>query len=256
MDASKLTSEQTRELTELRRRAYGLPDGPRLDADESERLAELERLARGPNSSSPAEPAPESRSATPDAGVAQHPRDAQKPHSAVAVAGPPGTDEAAHPLWRSWAAPVAAGVGIGLVLGLVAGLTLPPLSAPRPDITLGRTDERWAPQWESYLTSYEIVPETMQGHDRLHEVLMVWTADGIYGDRCLLIGHEPTMRLTVETCTARDRYPTFDLIVTAQLRGVLDGAYPIGTTLRLTAGEEAVDVRVLAPAEEGRVAGS
>ncbi|GAA1470405.1 hypothetical protein [Microbacterium thalassium] len=255
MDAAKLTTAQTRELAELRVRAYGDSGAPALDPGEQARLAELEALARAPAGSPPAD----------------EPVDADPGDSARNVADSDGTppktaggatEGAARPVdepgpwWRRWmTAQTAAAVGIGVVIGLIAALALPSVTAPRADITLAETDEQWASQWESYLVSYDIVPESMQGHDRLDDVLMVWTADGIFNDRCLLIGHEPTMRITVETCTARDRYPSYDLIVTAQLRGVLDNAYPVGTTLRLVAREDAVDVHVLEPAGEGRVTG-
>ncbi|WES65174.1 hypothetical protein P0L94_03655 [Microbacter sp. GSS18] len=288
MDAPKLTAEQSRELDELRRRAYGGASESGLDARESSRLVELEDLVRAHASSRgdddrvdddrvdddrvdvPSEPAAvAAASVRNDPAVSTDVATDGRAGSAV-LSAPPAESEshsASTPhstgdVPFAWlkrprtTAQLALGVAVGIVVGVVLGMVLPSPTWSSPDISLATTDEEWAPQWESYLTNYEIVPETMQGYDRLFEVLMVWTADGVYGDRCLLVGHEPTLRITVETCTARDRYPTFDLIVTAQLRGVLDGAYAVGTTLRLEAREDAVDVRVLPPGAQERVAGA
>ncbi len=255
MEAARLTTAQTRELAELRVRAYGDSGAPALDPGEQARLAELEDLARAPAGSQSDEEPGDAASAESSSAddLPEHAPPSATRASADGIADPPVERD---PWWRRWmTAQTVTAVAIGVLIGVVAALTLPRLVTPRADLTLAETGEQWASQWESYLVSYDIVPESMQGYDRLNEVLMVWTADGIFNDRCLLIGHEPTMRITVETCTARDRYPSYDLIVTAQLRGVLDNAYSVGTTLRLVAREDAVDVHVLEPAGEGRVTG-
>ena len=109
MDAAPSTSERTRELAELRSRAYGPDADIDRDADALARLIELEELERG------------------DAAV----------ESVVTEAGDAGPGEEAAPTpvnqrggWRR--VPVWAYIAVAALIGLGVGLAVPALTSPRP----------------------------------------------------------------------------------------------------------------------------
>ncbi|GAA1467881.1 hypothetical protein HD594_002148 [Microbacterium thalassium] len=136
---------------------------------------------------------------------------------------------------------------LGLAVGLIAGLGLPAAAAPRPAIILAETDVMPDPTWEMYLSNRDVAVESMQAHEMLYDVLMVWTATAEHGRTCLLTGHARLTGLSLDVCTAGDRAPTFDLVVTDHLRDLFDEQHATGTVLRLVGRDNAVEVFVLEP---------
>ncbi len=125
MADSPLSPEETRELAELRRRAYGTIEGIAADAEAQARLATLERAAH-----------PDVQPDQETSGWRDEPDPA--PAGVLATAAPPAALPAVHPLApattlrrrRPWLGLVAVGVAAALMGGALTAFAFASRSAP------------------------------------------------------------------------------------------------------------------------------
>jgi hypothetical protein len=259
MDASSLTAARSRELADLRRRAYG----PNADIDSDpaaqRRLHELEELARPSASEPPSRPdrlrEGHRRGSDPDDAAAGESSGAQ---ASVALESDPGavdggaadTPEAAAPAtarrwWQRvplWAVTAVAGIAVGLA----AGLTWPTDSEPPPDLTLDVAPgggERGAGFTEN-LNYWGVDPGSVVPHEQF-DVIQVWTARAVDESRCVLLSHDGGFLSA--TCSGGGLDPVLDFTVYDGMSLEFDEPLPIGTVIRFVGRSGHVDVWVSAP---------
>lgn len=268
MEAPSQSPERSKELADLRRRAYG-PDAD-IDRDPAaqRRLSELEALARTHAAGDAVDVAPEpagpsAPSDVPDAqadagGEASDPppipaaEEEPGPLPAIAAAEPAGAT-VARPWWRRlprWTvtalAGVAAGVAIGIAIGTAIGSAWTTDTEPPPDLTLGVEPgggERGAGFIEN-LNYWGVDVGSMVPHQAF-DVIQVWTARGIDDSRCLLLSHEGAFLSA--TCSGAGLDPVLDFTVYDSMALELDAPLPVGTVIRFIGRDASVDVWVRPP---------
>lgn len=265
MDAPSLTAARSKELADLRRRAYG----PNADIDSDpaaqHRLHELEELARPSASEAPPRLDPHRdghRRGSSPAGAPDG--DRSEALSSVAVeSAPEAPDEEASevpdpaapaparrwwqrvPLWAVTAA-------VGIAVGLAAGLAWPTDSEPPPDVTLDVEPgggERGAGFTEN-LDYWGVDPGSVVPHEPF-DVIQVWTARAVDESRCVLLSHDGGFLSA--TCSGGGLDPVLDFTVYDGMSLEFDEPLPIGTVIRFVGRNGHVDVWVSAPG--GRQAG-
>lgn len=272
MEAPSLTPERSKELADLRRRAYG-PDAD-IDGDPAalRRLSELEALARTQvaddvpdpfapaaqdgqagqaGQDDPADPYDE-RDGRADAGEEasapslDEPAENPGPSPAdPASAEPAPASSAARPWWRRvplWSVTALAGIAAGVAIGLA----WPTDSELPPDVTLKVEPgggERGAGFTEN-LNYWGVDAGTVVPHEAF-DVIQVWTARGIDDSRCLMLSHEGTFLSA--TCSGAGLDPILDFTVYDSMSIELDAALPVGTVIRFVGRDAAVDVWVRPP---------
>lgn len=229
MDAPPLSSERSRELAALRRRAYGPDADIDDDAAAVDRLHELEALARPREES---EPAP---SVSSDEVPAQtDDTAAESPDAAL-----PDPVEAARPWWRRipvWAI-AAASVAVGVAIG--AGAVS--LAAPRPDAILridASAGERSA-NWERDLSAWGLSAGSAQPYED-YDGLGVWMVNSDDGSRCILLEDEG--RPVTVNCVGGGLDPVLDVTMYADMGAFFDTERPTGSVTRFIARGSAIEV--------------
>ncbi|MCH6229268.1 hypothetical protein MK786_00755 [Microbacterium sp. CFH 31415] len=261
MDASSLTAARSRELADLRRRAYG----PNADIDSDpaaqRRLHELEELVRPSISeassppdrqidgdrrrSSPDGAAAGERTRTPSS-VALYPPSEAPDEDAVEVPRPAVTAPARR-WWQRvplWAVTAVAGIAVGLA----AGLAWPTDSEPPPDLTLDVEPgggERGAGFTEN-LDYWGVDPGSVVPHEQF-DVIQVWTARAVDESRCVLLSHDGGFLSA--TCSGGGLDPVLDFTVYDGMSLEFDEPLPIGTVIRFVGRSGHVDVWVSAPGD-------
>lgn len=253
MDAPSLTPERSRELADLRRRAYGPDADIQRDPEALDRLHELEELVRQ-DAESAASPVAAAERTGEDAAAAASPATAASPAASV-IASPqtaiveddsPGTASApgAREWWRRgivWA--IAA---VCLLVGVAVGAWGYSLTLPRPDFTLQidpGSGER-AGNWNSVLSSWGVDPGSAVPYGD-YNGLDVWTVVSDTGARCILVTHDSNP--VSVSCAAQDLDPTMDLTVYPGLEVYFDSPPPDGTVIRFVARTNGIDVWVRGP---------
>ncbi|WP_169582286.1 MULTISPECIES: hypothetical protein [Microbacterium] len=268
MDAPPLTPERSRELADLRRRAYGPNADIGFDRIAQERLRELEELARSTPAAPPAvgeiaDPGDEAREPNAQAGEpdaeASVPADATASETAI---GPGRTAAGSTPdgpppvattrrWWRRIPVWLLAGVA-GLAIGVAVALLWPTgASEIPPDRTLGVDPgggERGAGFTEN-LDYWGVDRGTVVPHESLGAI-QVWTAMGVDESRCLLLSHDGAFLSA--TCTGGGLDPVLDFTVYEDMVLELDDPLPTGTVIRFVGHEGSVDVWVREPGGQER----
>ena len=203
MDAPSLPAARSKELADLRRRAYG----PNADIDSDpaaqRRLHELEELARSSASEALSRPdrhRDDHRQGSSTDGAAAAHSEAQAsvalesapeaPDETVADVAGPAAPTPARRWWQRvplWAVTAVAGIAVGLA----AGLTWPTDSEPPPDLTLDVAPgggERGAGFTEN-LNYWGVDPGSVVPHEQF-DVIQVWTARAVDESRCVLLSHD------------------------------------------------------------------
>lgn len=258
MDAPSLPAARSKELADLRRRAYG----PNADIDSDpaaqRRLHELEELARSSASEAPSRPDrhrdDHRQGSSPDGAAAAH-SEAQAsvalesapeaPDEPVADVAGPAAPTPARRWWQRvplWALTAVAGIAVGLA----AGLTWPTDSEPPPDVTLDVEPgggERGAGFTEN-LDYWGVDPGSVVPHEQF-DVIQVWTARAVDESRCVLLSHDGGFLSA--TCSGGGLDPVLDFTVYDGMSLEFDEPLPIGTVIRFVGRSGHVDVWVSAP---------
>ncbi|GAA1914235.1 hypothetical protein GCM10009775_03580 [Microbacterium aoyamense] len=253
-------SEQSRELADLRRRAYGPGGDISADPAAVARLHELEDLLRDeePVAAVPVEPAvrepirrPEVPKAEPAPQSAHEPtaEDAASRADARAV-----EDRAPAPTRRSWWQRVPVW-GIALAsagLGAAIALSAVNLAADRPEATLqpATSVPETPADWDDLVRGFDGDPSTMQYFGDFHEI-DVWELRSRIGAPCVLLSSRG--RPFTMSCAAQDLDPIVDFTVQSGMLGILNDQLRDGMLLRFVGRDDRVDVWVReAPAREAQ----
>ncbi|MET0736131.1 MAG: hypothetical protein ABWY55_10890 [Microbacterium sp.] len=250
MDAPSLTPERSRELADLRRRAYGPDADIQRDPDAVLRLHELEEFARldveaaaettlesPPSQETPEQPArpapPQDSSVGAAASASATPEDGTQPERAPA-----------RPWWR--AAPVW-GIAAGcLVIGASLGAWGYSLTLAKPDFTLeiasqaGARDE----DWQTVLSVWGFDPGSAVPYESFNG-LDLWMARSDTGARCVLVSHEAEPLSA--SCATGDLEPNLDFMVLPGRTHVFDEPLDVGTVIRFVGHSGGIDVWVRSP---------
>ncbi|GAA1959777.1 hypothetical protein [Microbacterium deminutum] len=235
MDAQPLTPEPSRELKDLRRRAYGPDADIQRDPEALDRLHELEAQVRlgdlGDRASHLIEPTPEAAG------------DADTSGARESVAEP--ETAGSRPGWRRvalWASVAAVGViGVGMGVALAASM------APHPDATLAPTDhvqidleDTWLLSISQWLTT-EARPVQ---HEPFHK-LQVLSATSKDGASCLVVTW--ANHWSDFSCTPQGLTPVVDFVSYLGGPQPLDEQLRVGTVIRFELDGDVVDVTMRVP---------
>ena len=237
-----MSPERSRELADLRRRAYGPGADIARDPGAVARLHELEALSREeePAVSVPQEPAvreapaPPAETARPSAPAAAEP--------ATALTSPAVT--ARSPWWRR--VPVWSIAVVSAVVGALIALSAVNLAADHPDATLepaARAPET-PTQWDELLRGWDVDPSTTQSFGDFRQI-DVWEVRSRIGAPCILLSSRG--RPFALGCASRDLDPIVDFTVQSGMLGILNDELRDGMLLRFIAREDRVDVWVREP---------
>lgn len=262
MEVRPQASEQSRELAELRRRAYGPGADIAADPTAVARLRALEELVHEhePAASVPVEPAVRERPRPDDddasrggAAPAETPRVDPPPIETTSAddAVAQGTRAAETPRKQWWRvipvwviALASAGVGAAIALSAVN------LAADRPDATLvpeSSTPETGA-DFDERVRGFDGDPSTMQYFGDFHEI-DVWELRSRIGAPCVLLSSRG--RPFTIGCAAQDLDPVVDFTVQSGMLGILNDQLRDGMLLRFVGRDDRIDVWVReAPARE------
>ncbi|GAA1991455.1 hypothetical protein [Microbacterium pumilum] len=254
MDAPSLTPGRSRELADLRRRAYGPDADIQRDPGAVARLHELEDLAREQPTESPALPEPARR---PDRGepaaAVVTPADARNAPDGAGESDPPTPVEPSavmlaprRPWWRRpsvWAV-----AGVSLVVGVVIGagglwwISQPDDSAG-PDLTLGKspTGGERGPGFAQNLDYWGIARGSVIAYEPF-DTVGVWTARGSDESRCILLSYEG--QIFTATCAGRGLDPVYDLTVDDGMPLTYEQPLAVGSVIRFIARKGGIDVWV------------
>jgi hypothetical protein len=235
MDPSTSTSDESRELADLRRRAYGPDADIQGDPDAMRRLHELESEARRADPAAAHEPeTDEARESAAEAASVTEPVVENHPVESATV-----------PTRRWWRSGVVWAVaGVSLLLGGAIGATaLAASTAPSdgPDVTLealpGVDDQ--GPGWDEGLKSWGMEPTSVVQYEA-YDTIDVMTARASDSARCILLLHQGS--IFTAACARGGLDPVLDL-------GVDEGwpihfEQPLGPdgVLRFMARADGVDV--------------
>lgn len=283
MDVPSSSPERSRELADLRRRAYGPTADIAQDAAALARLRELEDSERTLHKpvSVPTEPAVREAASV---GSARAEADADRSHTASAsapeiasltdahVAAPdvPGRDvlkrdvpasdvptaaaravAAPRRLWWQRIPMWAVALG-GAVLGVALTLSAVDLAADRPDATLQRaaTPPDTPEDWDELLRGWDVDPSTTISFGDFRQI-DVWQANSRIGAPCVLLSSRG--RPFSVSCASQDLDPVVDFTVQSGMLGILNDQLRDGTLLRFVARDDRIDVWVRpAPAREAQ----
>jgi hypothetical protein len=258
MDATALTPDGSRELAELRQRAYGPDADIQRDPEAMRRLHDLEALSRPSAASAQAAPVtaereglPVERSAAGPAFDAAAAAEAE-PSLEASTPGPAAPAATRQRWWR--VRPVWIAAVVCLVLGLVGGSAGVWFSTPhvtdRPDETLvvvgNSTDVTVA--WIADLSSWGVKPSSVTKFQPF-DTVDVWVGQTSLDSTCILLSHMG--RVFTTSCAARGLDPVLDLTVDPSLPVHWTRAMPFGTVVRFIATSHGVDVWVRHPPFSG-----
>ncbi len=235
MDHATSTSDESRELADLRRRAYGPDADIQGDPEAMRRLHELESEARQPDPAAAAEPDPdEVRETAAEA--------ASVPEAIVENDRVEAATIATRRWWRSGVVWSVAGVSL-LLGGAIGATALAASTAPAdgPDVTLealpGVDDQ--GPGWDESLQSWGMEPSSVVQYEA-YDTIDVMTAHATSNARCILLLHQGS--IFTAACARGGLDPVLDL-------GVDEGwpihfEQPLGPegVLRFMAHADGVDV--------------
>ena len=263
MEVQSASTERSRELADLRRRAYGPDADIARDPDALARLHELERREREDRQDRPASPEP-----SPEPPVAEPP--SEPPADASATGGEPSAAEPAAlpPAYRTpepssspspsrtttsawWRRiPIWLIALASAVLGALIALSAVNLAADRPDATLAAsTSEPTAPDdWDDQLRGWDLDPSTTRSFGAFRQI-DVWAVRSRIGAPCVLLSSRG--RPFALGCASQDLDPVVDFTVQSGMLGILNDQLRDGTLLRFVARDDRVDVWVReSPARE------
>ncbi|WP_127474564.1 hypothetical protein [Microbacterium sulfonylureivorans] len=260
MDAPSLTPERSRELDDLRRRAYGPDADIHRDPVAQQRLHELEELARvaavdsdgGPAVEPPAiavvlgEDPPRRDAAgdrSPEGEASAPPAADPDPSVAASESPPPGSRR--RPWWRRiplWSVAAVLGVAAGIAVGLAWQTD----SEVPPDATLEVAPDSGArgDGFRENLDYWGIDGGSVVPHDA-YDAIDVWTARSVDESRCLMLSYEG--QFLSATCSGAGLDPILDFTVYDGMSIELETPLPVGTVIRFMGREGRVDVWVSAP---------
>ncbi len=249
MDAPSQTPERSRELADLRQRAYGPDADIQRDPDALRRLHELEELERAPAMAG-AEPARRSR--TPvrrpsDSGDTDAPHAPAAPQTARSLVEPDA--EAVRPArWRAWPiwAVAMACIIAGVLIGAGALLLWPRTAADAgADLTLHQAADRpaRAPGFVQDLDYWGVERGSVVAYDAF-DSMRVWTARGGGDDsRCILLSRAG--QIFTASCAAQGLDPVLDYTVDGYGSVAYEDATLLeGSVVRFIARADRIDVWV------------
>jgi hypothetical protein len=248
MDAPSLTPERSRELADLRRRAYGPDADIHRDPEALDRLHELEELVRieAESATPPVQVEPPARAR---ADAAAPPAPTQPTATIVDESSDSApTTPAATPRVREWwRRGIVWGIAaVCLLVGVAVGAWGYSMTLPRPDFTLqvDPTSGERAGNWNSVLSSWGVDPGSAVPYGD-YNGLDIWTVVSDTGARCILVTHDSNP--VSVSCAAQDLDPTMDLTVYPGLEVYFDTPPPEGTVIRFVARTSGIDVWVRGP---------
>ncbi|MDY0909444.1 hypothetical protein [Microbacterium sp. CFBP9034] len=256
MDAPPLSPDPSRELADLRRRAYGPDADIQRDPEAQARLRELEDLART-REDEPVSAAPAARprvaaapppiaageaSAAPE-GAARSDDDPSPAGGAASATDSFAPLGAGRPWWRripTWT--IAAGVGVvGLVAGIGIGAAFPLNAAQGPDRTLDVSPGAGVrgDGFVENLNYWGVDPGTVVPHEPF-ERIDVWTARASDDSRCVLVSYRGD--LLSATCASGALDPVLDFTVYDGLPFELEEPLTEGSVIRFIGRPGSVEV--------------
>lgn len=252
MDAPSPTPERSRELADLRQRAYGPDADIEGDPDAVRRLSELEALEREQPPAEPvlpSEPASDPQPADQRSGAPAQDLDEAEPAASIGESADSGDPPAARPAW--WRrVPVWSVAAICLVAGIVIGVGAlllwpkPDTVDTLPDLTLGLasdTVER-APGFAQNLDYWGVQHGSVVAYDSFGSI-GVWAARGQEESRCVMLSVEG--QIFAASCAAKGLDPVFDFTVHDNLPVTYEGRpLPEGSVVRFIARTGGIDVWV------------
>ncbi|MHC2998873.1 hypothetical protein [Microbacterium sp. HJ5] len=253
MDAPSLSPARSRELADLRKRAYGPDADIQRDPVAQARLHELEALARSTAEAAPAAEA-DARPTTPvpdaeaTASVAAREEEATDDPAEAAPAAAQVADPAA-PARRRWWQRVplwSVTALVGIAAGVAIGVAWPTDSEPPPDLVLDVEPagaERGAGFTEN-LNYWGVDPGSVVPHEAF-DTIQVWTARAVDDARCVLLSHEGGF--LGATCSGAGLDPVLDFTVYDGMSVELDSELPVGTVIRFVGRDGRVAVWVSVP---------
>jgi hypothetical protein len=232
MDAQPMTPEPSRELVDLRRRAYG-PDADILgDAEALRRLHELESRLRDGDDGEPPSPAP-SPAPDPDDSAAGTPDI------------PPDSAPPFRPWWRR--IPLWALFGVTAIVGLCAGLALQGSFTRAPDAVLRPVDGVHVDledEWLLSISQWLTLDAAPVQHESFHK-LQVLSATGASGTSCLVVTW--SNHWSDFSCTPEGLSPVVDFVAYVGGPQPLDDPLPAGTVIRFELNGGVVSVTMRTP---------
>lgn len=248
-----MSPERSRELADLRRRAYGPAADIARDPVALARLHELEDLLREeePANVVPQEPAVRDPAPT-TSEVPAVPAEPAQERAPETSSAPEGARVAAPR--RSWwqRVPVWAVAVASALLGVVLTLSAVNLAADHPDATLNPAAEppEVPVQWDELLRGWDLDPTTTRSFGAFREI-DVWAVRSRIGAPCLMLSSRG--RPFSVGCASQDLDPVVDFTVQSGMLGILNDDLRDGTLLRFVARDDRVDVWVReAPAREAQ----
>jgi hypothetical protein len=242
MDAPSATPEPSRELADLRRRAYGPDADIHRDPAALRRLDELQSVQRpdppgeraGPSDSPPQAETSATAAASPGESVTD-----------VRSEQPP-TPRAIHALGiRFWATLAAVGV-VGAVVGFAVSASV----SPRADVTLGPTDHVQIDLEDDWLLSVSqwITTDAQPvQHEPFHK-LQVLSVTSKAGTSCLVVSWAD--HWSDYSCTPAGIAPVVDFVAYLGGPQPLEDPLPPGSVIRFELNGDVVDVTMReAPAD-------
>lgn len=231
MGAPSSSSERTRELAELRSRAYGPDADIDRDADALARLIELEELVRVDG--------PEAVVGT----ILDDPTPADAKRADAKPADATDTPDAREPWWRRL--PLRAYILGALVVGLFVGWAVPALLAPHPVTTLQQAPIDGAPLDFQMYGIQAVAPVRYQSfHD-----LEVWSARTEQGALCIVVTTDAGEWITAG-CAPEPLKPTADVNFFAGMRPIDGLELPDGSVLRFVLNGAAMEVWIAETVED------
>ncbi|WP_344063581.1 hypothetical protein [Microbacterium pumilum] len=254
MDAPSLTPERSRELADLRKRAYGPDADIAHDPEALERLHELEEQLRSDT------PEPVVLEAAEPAAAVAPAVDARNGSTAMAspVASEPPSAPAPLPSQKSrpWWRRVPLWVSLAIIglLGVLVGIMVPAAVAPGADTTLHPSenpvlalDDEWLSSMLDWLQVNE-PPTEFEPFDNLQVI----TAISETGSTCLVVFW--VNQWSDASCTPDGLTPTVDFVAYPGSPQPLDDIVPVGTVIRFELHGDEVDVTLREPEAEQRSA--
>ena len=241
MDAPPSTSERSRELAELRSRAYGPDADIDRDADAIARLIELEGLVRA---GAPGNVDAPDRLAATGAQPAQ-PAEVVVDEEETADAGPSTTTPAPRrAAWRR--VPAIAYIAGAAVLGLGAGLAVPALSPPHPVATLRASPPADGAQLDFGM--YGIPAESAMRYESFRN-LEVWSAETQQGSVCVVVTTREGEWMAAG-CAPAPLNPTADITYYPGMRGIDGLELADGSVVRFVLRDDVMEVWLAETDEE------
>ena len=240
MEPATTTHERSRELADLRRRAYGPDADIQRDPDAMRRLHELEELARSPDAAVPSADEAAAGPASVIASAAAADPDAPPPvHRKNAIGSAVGGGEAGSCGLSPWPCLVLAVAGTGAALVLSVGAK----PDGGPDLTLAVVKDGidLGSDWAESIYNWGVEPGSIVKYEP-YDSIGVWAGHTSTAGRCVLLSFHD--RIFTAACATNGLDPVLDLYADDQWPVQLEEPLLPGGVIRFIARPTGVDVWV------------